>query len=232
MSISYQIEAVYQRALRLREQALRLREQATTTTPVDPSLLDLALKDLYLVLEELQAVDAELHQQNQMLYDTRIQVDFERQRYRTLFELAPDGYLVTDKTGKIYHANQAAAALFALPEAGLVGKPLMVLIEQGNWSTFQQRLTQPDPRTPWEVTLKSRRQEPVTVAIATNLLKESPHGVTTILWSLRDISQQRSLEQQIQMTQANVERLIAARTAEILKTNAQLRQELSDCRQG
>ena len=224
MSISYQIEAVYQRALRLREQAI--------TTPVDPSLLDLALKDLYLVLEELQAVDAELRQQNQMLYNTRTQVEVERQRYRTLFELAPDGYLVTDKTGKISHANRAAAELFALPEAGLVGKPLMVLIEQGNWSTFQRRLAQPDPSTPWEVTLKSRRQEPVTVAIATNFLKDSPHGSTTILWSLRDISQRRSLEQQIQTAQANFERLIADRTAELLKTNAQLRQELSDCRQG
>lgn len=224
MNISYQIEAVYQRALRLREQAI--------TTPVDPSLLDLALRDLYLVLEELQAVDEELRQQNQMLSDTRHQVELERQRYFTLFELAPDGYLVTDKTGKISHANRAAEVLFALPQAGLVGKPLIVLIEQDSWSTFQRWLSRPAPTTPCEVTLKSRRQEPITVAIATNFLKDSRKGGTTILWSLRDISQQRSMEQQIQMAQADFECLIAARTAELLKDNAQLRQDLSDCRQG
>ncbi len=224
MSISHQIEAVYQRALRLREQA--------TTNPVDPSLLDLALKDLYLVLEELQAVDAELHQQNQLLSDTRYQVELERQRYRTLFELAPDGYLVTDETGKIYHANRAAELLFALPQAGLVGKPLMVLIEQGDWSAFQRRLAQPDPAIPWEVPLKSRQGKPVTVAIATNFLKDRRQGVTTILWSLRDISQQRGMEQQIQTAQADFEGLIAARTTELTQANAQLRQDLSDCRQG
>lgn len=123
MSISHQIEAVYQRALHLREQA--------TANPVEPSLIDLALKDLYLVLEELQAVDAELHQQNQRLSYTQYEVDLERQRYRTLFELAPDGYLVTDEKGQIYHANRAAAALCGLPQAGLVGKPLMVFIAPG-----------------------------------------------------------------------------------------------------
>jgi len=224
MSISYQLEAVYQRALHLREQAI--------THPVDPSLLELALKDLYLVLEELQAVDAELHQQNQRLSDTRVKVDLERQRYRTLFELAPDGYLVTDKTGKIYHANRAAELLFALPQAELVGKPLVVLIEPNDWPEFQQRLAQPEPTGPWQVTLKSRQQEPVTVAIATNFLKDNRPGTTTILWSLRDISQQRRVEQQLQAAHTDLETLVAARTAELMQANAQLRQELSDCRQG
>lgn len=224
MGISYQIEVVYQRALYLREQA--------TTKPVDPTLLELALRDLYLVLEELQAVDAELHQQNQILSDTRIEVDLERQRYRTLFELAPDGYLVTDGKGKIYHANRAAEVLFALPQVGLVGKPLGVLIEQDDWSDFQQRLTQSNPTKPWEVTLQSRRGESVTVAIATNFLKDNRQGATTILWLLRDMSQQRRMEQQIQAAQTDLEDLVAARTAELTQANAQLRQELRDCRQG
>ncbi|MBW4462513.1 MAG: PAS domain-containing protein [Nodosilinea sp. WJT8-NPBG4] len=224
MSISHQIEAVYQRALRLREQA--------TTTPIDPVLLELALKDLYLVLEELQAVDAELHEQNQILSDTRNQVDLERQRYRTLFELAPDGYLVTDEKGKIYHANRAAELLFAQPQAGLVGKPLMVLIEQGDWSDFQQRLHQPYPTEPWEVTLKSQQGDPVTVAIATNFLKDSRPGAATILWSLRDISQQRCVEQQLQTAHADLQDLIIARTADLVQANAQLLQDLDDCRQG
>ncbi len=224
MGLSHQIEAVYQRALHLREQA--------TADPVEPDLLEQALKELYFVLEELQAVDAELHQQNQMLSDTRHQVDLERQRYRTLFELAPDGYLVTDATGKIYHANRAAEILFAQPQAGLVGKPLMVLIEQGDWPEFQRRLAQPDPAEPWEVTLKSRQGDLVMVAIATNVLKDSVPGAITILWSLRDISQQRCLEQQLQAAQADLQDLIVARTADLMQANAQLLQDLSDYRQG
>ena len=38
----------------------------------------------------------------------------ERQRYRQLFALAPDGYLVTDMQGKIREANQAAAAFLGV----------------------------------------------------------------------------------------------------------------------
>jgi PAS domain S-box-containing protein len=224
VSISYQIEAVYQRALHLREQA--------TTNPVDPSLLDLALKDLYLVLEELQAVDAELHQQNQQLSNTQYEVDLERQRYRILFELAPDGYFVTDERGQIYHANRAAALLCGQPQAGLVGKPLVVLIDPGDWAEFHQRLTHLDPTLPWEVTLSARQGDPVTVAITTNVLQDRRLGATTVLWLLRDISQQRRMEQQLQAVNTDLETLVADRTAALLEANTQLRQELSDCRQG
>ncbi|HSM80206.1 MAG TPA: PAS domain-containing protein [Nodosilinea sp.] len=221
MSISQQIEAVYQRALVLRERA--------TARPPEPELLSLALNELYFVLEELQAVDAELHQQNQALTQARFEVDLERQRYRTLFELAPDGYLVTDEKGKIYHANRAAAALFSLPEEGLVGKPLVVLIEHGDWPLFQQRLGQSGPVEPWEVTLAGRRAGPVTVAITTSYLKDSRREAGTILWLLRDVSLQQRLETDLQAAHDEVERQVAARTAALTEANAQLRQELDDC---
>lgn len=219
MGISHQIEAVYQRALRLREQA--------TTNPIDPALLELALKDLYLVLEELQAVDAELHQQNQALADTRFQIDLERQRYRTLFELAPDAYLVTDEKGKIYHANQAAEALFSLPQEGLVGKPLLALVALGDWPGFQQRLARPNPTEPWEVKLISRQNEPVAVAITTNYLKARHQGGGTILWALRDISELSLMEQRLKTAYDDLEDKVKL-TAE----NARLRQELDECCQG
>ncbi|MEA5448809.1 PAS domain-containing protein [Leptolyngbya sp. CCNP1308] len=219
MGISHQIEAVYQRALQLREQA--------TTNPVEPELLEQALKELYFVLEELQAVDVELHQQNQALTDTRAQIDLERQRYRTLFELAPDAYLVTDEKGKIYQANRAAEALFSLPQEGLVGKPLLPLIELGDWPGFQQRLANPTPTEPWEVKLIPRQSESVAVAITTNRLKDRRKGADTILWSLRDISDQRLMEQRLKAAYDDLEDKVRLTTE-----NARLRQELSECRQG
>ena len=128
MGISQQIEAVYQRALLLRERA--------TALPIQPALLDDALRELYFVLEELQATDLELQQQNQSLLEAQQQLDLERQRYRTLFELAPDGYLVTDRQGKIFHANQAAATLLAVPQANLVDKPLIVFVDPADRPQF------------------------------------------------------------------------------------------------
>ncbi|MDX2096621.1 MAG: PAS domain-containing protein, partial [Leptolyngbyaceae cyanobacterium bins.59] len=75
------------------------------------TLLSEALEELQAVLEELQASEAELHHQNEALVNTRQAVESERQRYKELFEFAPDGYLVTDANGRILEANHAIVTL-------------------------------------------------------------------------------------------------------------------------
>jgi PAS domain S-box-containing protein len=195
MGISQQIEAVYQRALLLRQHA--------TTAPVQPALIDAALRELYFVLEELQATDSELQEQNQRLLDAQQQLEIERQRYRALFELAPDGYLVTDRQGKIRHANQAAAALFAVPQANLVDKPLVVLVEPDDRPQILAQLVHPDGRRDLEIRVSRRGQLAVPVAIATTAIADGRGEGLAILWSLRDISQRKYMEQQLQATHAD-----------------------------
>jgi two-component system cell cycle sensor histidine kinase/response regulator CckA len=219
MSISQQIEAVYRRALALRDRA--------TDRPIEPELLDTALKELYFVLEELHAADEELHQQNLALAASQFEVKVERQRYQALFELAPDGYLVTDKQGKIHHANKAASRLFAVPQSALVGKPLIVLIDEGDRAPFQQRLFRPHSTEPWEITLTARHAQPLTLAITTNYLTDSRHPSTTILWSLRDITHRRQMEQQLQAAYNDLEHQVVDRTADLVAANAQLQQEIA-----
>lgn len=223
MSISQQIEAVYRRALTLRDRA--------TDRPIEPELLDTALKELYFVLEELHAADEELHQQNLALAASQFEVKVERQRYQALFELAPDGYLVTDHQGKIHHANQAASRLLAVPQSALVGKPLIVLIDEGDRAQFQQRLLHPHSTAPWEITLTARHAQPLTLAITTNYLKDNRRRSTTILWSLRDITHRRQIEQQLQAAYNDLERQVADRTADLVAANAQLQQEIAKQRQ-
>ncbi len=206
MGLSQQIEAVYQRALLLRERA--------TASPVQPALLDDALHELYFVLEELQATNSELQQQNKLLLEAQQQVALERQRYRTLFELAPDGYLVTDRQGKIFHANQAAATLLAVPQANLVSKPLIVFVDPADRPQFLARLArlaQPDDSDQdWEVLITRRHEASVAVAITTARVKGDRGQGVALLWSLRDISHRKQIEQNLQAelgkTQAHLDR--------------------------
>ena len=72
----------------------------------------------------------------------------------------------------------------------------------------------------------------MTVSITTNVIQDRHLGVTTILWLLRDMTRQRRLEQQLQDSYADIDALVATRTADLAQANAQLRQELRDCRQG
>src|SRR5438132_1367936 len=80
---------------------------------------DELLQDLHTSLEELLVADEELRQQqttlleqNQELNASRRAIERERERYRELFEFAPDGYVITSPDGTIREANRAAAQLF------------------------------------------------------------------------------------------------------------------------
>src|SRR5689334_13866023 len=127
--VSPQLKAVYQRAWILQQRANNLPESQQT-------LLAEAMAELQAVLEELQASEAELRHQNEVLVNTRQVVEAERQRYQELFEFAPDGYLVTDCNGRIQEANNAIAALLNVAQPFLVGKPLVVFIDQIDRTAF------------------------------------------------------------------------------------------------
>lgn len=64
MDISPQIEAVFRRALLLRQRA--------TESPIQQDLIEEALKELYHVLDELQASEEDLRRQNQQFSSTEI----------------------------------------------------------------------------------------------------------------------------------------------------------------
>jgi PAS domain S-box-containing protein len=224
MGISHQVENVFQRALRLRQQA--------TATPAQPELLDATMDELYLVLEELRSADEELHEQNEMLRATRREVEVERHRYRTLFEMAPDGYLVTNRSGRIYYANRAATALFHMPHDLLVGKPLLVLVAPDDRQSFQQNLIHLHRHPHWQITFQSRQGDRVVADVTTTYLSSHQAEGGTILWSLREVTPRQPPElPPPAMAQAERERLAADRTAELAHANVQLRQELHQCAQ-
>ena len=51
----------------------------------------------------------------------------EQARFRELFELSPEGQILTDREGVVRELNRGAAALFNLPGDYVLGKPLAVV---------------------------------------------------------------------------------------------------------
>ncbi len=217
MEVSGKLDRVYQQSLQLRELASQV---AVETEPLDE-----ALKALYFVLEELHTADEELLEQNRHLLTTQQLLEIERQRYATLFELAPDGYLVTDANGLICQANRAAAALCGWPQRDLEQKPLLLFVAAGDRLRFQARLAAPQAQQDWEISLAGKNREPVTVAITVASLKGTQGQATTLLWLLRDITPRKQIERQLQLAHADLEQQVAARTAELTQANARLQQE-------
>jgi two-component system, cell cycle sensor histidine kinase and response regulator CckA len=189
MELSSQNDAVYRRALRLQQRA--------TESSVDPGILEASLNELRFVLEELQASQEELHLQNQALIAAQQTVEQERQRYRTLYELAPDGYLVTDRQGNICQANQAAANLFSMPQEWLIDKPLAVLIHETDRSRFLTRLVNLEQLQDWEISLNARNGARRSVAISMAQLEMEGETKGMLLCLLRDIAPRKQAEEKI-----------------------------------
>src|SRR5687767_2631453 len=64
----------------------------------------------------------------------------QRRQYYDLFDFAPDGYLLTDASGRVWEANLAASSLFNVPQDRLPGKTLLDFIPGAGRRAFRSRL--------------------------------------------------------------------------------------------
>jgi PAS domain S-box-containing protein len=156
------------------------------------------LETLSTSLEELQVVGEELRQQNEELMAARQTLERERRRYQELFELAPDGYLVTDTHGVIGEANRAAATLLQVPQDWLAGKPLAIYVSKEQRRDFMAllaRLNEVERAEDWEVRLQPRRGEPFPAAISVAGAYDVAGRLVGFRWLLRDIKQQVQVQE-------------------------------------
>ncbi len=167
-------------------------------SPLPPKhLVTECFDELNTALEELQVVTEDLRQQNEELEAARQVLEAERQRYRELFEFAPDAYLVTDTEGVIQEANHAAATLLNVWQHFLVGKPLVVFvakIERWFFHSELTRLYQVDRVKDWEVRLAPRDREPIDAALSVSVVRNLENEPVALRWLLREITERKRLE--------------------------------------
>ncbi|HEY9645819.1 MAG TPA: PAS domain S-box protein, partial [Chroococcidiopsis sp.] len=152
-------------------------------------------EELQQTLEELRIAEEELREQSTL-------TERERLKYQDLFNFAPDGYLVTNVTGTIQEANQAAAEQFGVRVDYLVGKPLLTFVAKSDYAVFHHYLERQQNRL-CKITLLCPRQGsmfPAEVRMSPiyNHLKQ----VTGLRWLIRDISDRQHLEAERQQTEA------------------------------
>ncbi|GET42237.1 multi-sensor hybrid histidine kinase [Microseira wollei NIES-4236] len=174
-------------------------------------------QDLQVALEELHCFQEELHLQNTELEMARASSEVERQRYRDLFNFAPDGYLVTDKLGIIQEANCTAAALVSANQEFLIGKRLFTFVSPQVRSGFRSQFNQLvdlkirtkslQSRQTWELILQPIKGESfpaeVSVASADNLEGEA----TGWRWLIRDITKRKQAEEELLASRELIEQI-------------------------
>src|SRR5262249_45258508 len=147
---------------------------------------------LGVTVEEMRAAEEELRQQNDELREARLAVEVERQRYRDLFEFAPDGYLVTDAAGMIREVNRAASELLGMPADFLGGKPLAMYILLGERSSFRgglNRLLRDGRRSGWLVRIQPRHRDAFLASITAEVVRGRGGAPVGVRWMVREATE-------------------------------------------
>jgi len=146
-------------------------------------------------LEELRVAAEELQRQNALLDQAAGEVVDQMQRYRELFDFAPDGYLVLDASGVIQEANLAAAELLRIDAGGLIGKPLVVLTARSDRPRLLRLLRDATRDAEvHETELLVERRGAGSVPVSVRLSAPSARGGRSLRCLLRDVSELRANE--------------------------------------
>lgn len=105
---------------------------------IDPR--EISSRDKDYLIHELQTRQIELSMQNEELRATRRDLAQSRQKYSSLFDLAPVAYVTFDREGYIRDANLAAAQLLGVEKQVLLNKPSSPFIHPDNIHHFSNHL--------------------------------------------------------------------------------------------
>jgi PAS domain S-box-containing protein len=183
--------------------------------------------------EELAATEEELRVQNEELNTSRAELERIWARYKSLFEMAPDAYIVTDPEGAIQEANQAAARLFNRQAANLKAFPFTALLpatEKDNYLRFLTALSSGGTSQPkWELEMINRQTgPPFWVSITSAAAYDDSGNISSLLWLIGDITERKQAEEQLKDLNEALEKRVEERTMELAHRNLQLRHLTAD----
>jgi PAS domain S-box-containing protein len=130
------------------------------------------------------------------------------QRYADFFESAADGIVVIDSEGKLLFSNPRAREITGRSESDLVGRTLADLfVEDERERAHAIRLGFQQGIYPQGVDIRIRRKDGAVVLLSVNtssVLREE----NAILFTFRDVTQERATEAELKQTKEFLERVI------------------------
>ena len=183
------------------------------------------------ISEELQCTVEELRVSAEQQIEQHHLLQYEQERYQDLFDFAPDGYLVTDLSGKILKANQAILELLGISHDFIVPKPLVVFVDPSHKEIFYRQLdylsSSDYVKNTWEITLINRQggSFPAEITVIRNI--NIVNRETQLFWMIRDISDRKRAEQALQQLNQSLETKVIERTQELWQIN-QLQRAILD----
>ncbi|MEH2284470.1 MAG: EAL domain-containing protein [Nostoc sp.] len=215
------VDGFSQQIEKLRSQVQGLLQCNRTKPNSQQEIITEAFEELNTAMEELLTASEELEV-------TRAAVEKERQHYQDLFEFAPYGYLVTNTIGTIQEANHVAASLLGVQQKYLVGKPLILFIAQQDRQCFSSQMQNLQELLNWEINLQPRRGRPFPASVKASVVYDLEGKQLGWRWLLCNISERKQAEEMLHRTYRELEIRVAERTAELVKANQKLLNEITE----
>jgi PAS domain S-box-containing protein len=131
------------------------------------------------------------------IHEVVIQAQVRQPRAQEWFDVATDGYLLTDLQGVVHEANHSALTLLGVRSEFLLGKPLGLFIAEDNHKTFYERLARlarfSDVEL-WETRLARPQGRPRQVMLLASA--QTGEKGTQLRWVIRDITDLREAQRQ------------------------------------
>jgi PAS domain S-box-containing protein len=160
------------------------------------------------------------------------EVQASAERYRLLFDSAPDGVTIVDPDGVISECNQGATLLYGRTREEMIGRPVTSLITESSQAVFCAKLAQLRRLEPAEGEIQVIREDGTLVDIwrkGIPLTDEAGDFAGALCYD-RDITQRKQAEAQRDVTLAELqgardelEQRVQERTAELAESEERYR---------
>jgi PAS domain S-box-containing protein len=154
------------------------------------------------------------------------------ERYRLLLESSPDPIVVYNLQGEAAYVNPAFEQVFGLRREELIGKNIDFVPEE-SWPETRaaiENMLSGQKIQLFETKRLTRDGRLLDVQLSSTLFFDEQGQPAGNIVTLRDISAQKHAERELLMYHDQLGELVAERTAELAKANAQLGQEVEDRR--
>lgn len=132
----------YLRSLRKRAEQTQVGKRTDIET--------LTKEEIQHAIHELEVHQVELKMQNEELLRVQMELETSRDRFSNLFELAPVGYCILDRHGRVLETNNTLCQLLGVSRNELIQTPIQQYIEEEDQDSFYlyQKLVQRNEARP------------------------------------------------------------------------------------
>lgn len=144
------------------------------------------------------------------------------EKYRDLYEKAPDMYHSLDLNGNIVEVNQTAANVLGYNKQNLIGKHLCKFLTERSAKTFNetfQRLIRDGKIENEDRQFVRKDGSILEVSYSSSIVYDEQGGAVKTRCISRDVTEKKKMERQLKEHMENLERLVEKRTEELMEAH-------------